>query len=59
MAGLRLCLKWLSRAAGHYVVWSQSSHQEVWGSGFILPRFQGCPCGAFAPGGVLLFGRML
>jgi hypothetical protein len=29
MAGIRLCLKWLSQRARHYVVWSQSSHQEV------------------------------
>jgi len=29
MAGVRLCLKWLSQIARYYVVWSQSSHQEV------------------------------
>ncbi len=28
-AGLRLCLMWLFRVTGHYVAWSQSSHQEV------------------------------
>lgn len=32
VAGLRLCLKWLLTQPLNYVVWSQSSHQEVKGS---------------------------
>jgi hypothetical protein len=39
MAGLRLCLKWLLQTAGYYVVWSQSSHQEVSRTGDLEPQF--------------------
>ena len=50
MAGIRLCLKWLSQVARYYVVWSQSSHQEVSGTGFEnLGLFQR-PCGVLLPG---------